>query len=147
MSDNVIGNILVVDDQENWRHGLEDILVKEGHSVKTVACFEDAEREISQDIFDIVIIDVRLEDKDVHNVQGLKLFRNIKSLKTSPKVVIITGYPNSIANGFLEKYGADALILKAPKSSHFDAQSFSEQIQNLLKKDTELNEPPKDFTC
>jgi DNA-binding response OmpR family regulator len=133
MRSEITGRILVVDDQDNWREALASLLTKEGHTVQTLARFEEAVEVISRDTFDLVILDVRLVDTDVFNVQGLELLRIVKAQKTAPKVIILTGYPESIRIGVLE-YGADALVLKVPLGSRFDSDSFKGQVQRLLKK-------------
>ena len=130
----VTGHILVVDDQENWREALISLLSEEGHTVKGVARFEEAVELVSQEGFDLVVLDVRLADKDVFNVQGLELLQMIKAQQSAPRVIILTGYPESIYEGILDEYGADALILKVPPGSRFDSRGFQEQVRILLKR-------------
>jgi CheY-like chemotaxis protein len=134
MKTKITGRILVVDDQDNWRKALTSLLSGEGHTVETVACFEEAVEEISQGAFDVVVLDVRLVDTDVFNTQGLELLRLAKAQATAPGVVILTGYPESIRDGILEEYGADALIFKVPPGSRFDSKGFKEQVWKLLLK-------------
>ncbi|MDM8549428.1 response regulator [Desulfobacterales bacterium HSG2] len=126
------GDILIVDDQENWREVLTDVLTKEGYTVKAVAAFEDAISEISENKFDLLISDVRFEDKFASDIQGIELLNVVKSEKNSLKVMMLTGYPESIPDGVLERYKADALILKAPKGSRFDTKGFKEKVRELL---------------
>ncbi len=134
MNNQVKGNILIVDDYENWREVLTHILEKEGYHVKTVANFEDAVKEFSENKYDILILDVRLEDKDIFNIQGVELLSIVKKKADAPKVIMLTGYPESIPAGVLEKYKADALFLKAPKNSHFDTKRFKNKILELFEK-------------
>jgi DNA-binding response OmpR family regulator len=132
MKTETAGRILVVDDQKNWRDALTVLLSAEGYSVKSVAYFEEAEKEIVQGSFNLVILDVRLADADIFNVQGLQLLRLTKRQPDAPPVIILTGYPESIREGVLEEYGADALILKVPPGSRFDSREFKKQVQTLL---------------
>lgn len=132
MNSKITGHILLVDDQENWRAALTSLLSIEGHAVEAVASFEDAVGKISQGVFDLVILDVRLVDTDVFNVQGLELLRMAKEQETAPRVIILTGYPESIRDGILKQYGADALILKVPPGSSFDSRGFKKQVRRLL---------------
>ena len=134
MDNRIACHILVVDDQDNWRAALTSLLSKEGYTIKAVAHFEEAVEEISRGTFDIVILDVRLVDTDVFNVQGLELLRLAKAQEAAPGVIILTGYPESIRDGILEEYGADALILKVPPGSRFDSKGFKKQIRKLLQK-------------
>jgi two-component system response regulator RegX3 len=125
-------NILVVDDQENWREALTILLTEEGYKIKAAEYFEDAIRELEQKKFDLIVLDVRLVDPDIFNVQGVELLKIIKNQENAPKVVMLTGYPESVRDGILSEYGADALILKVPPNSKFDSQAFREKIQSLL---------------
>jgi len=128
----VTGHVLVVDDQVNWRKALINLLTKEGYLVNAVACFEEAVEKLSHDEFDLVVLDVRLVDRDTFNIQGLELLGLVKAREPAPKVVILTGYPESIREGVLEQYGADALVLKVPPGSKFDSKGFKEQVRKLL---------------
>jgi CheY-like chemotaxis protein len=126
--------ILVVDDQENWRQALIELLSGEGYIVESLGCFDEAARVIAAGEFDLAVLDIRLEDEDVFNVQGLELLRLAKNQEKVPKVVVLTGYPDSLRPGILEEFGADALILKVPPSSKFDTERFKEQIKDLLPR-------------
>lgn len=134
MSNKMRGNILIVDDQKNWRDALTDVLTKEGYAVKTAATFEDALKEISEDKFDLLISDVRFEDKFSSDIQGIELLSVVKSKTGSPRVMMLTGYPESIPDGVLERYNADDLVFKAPEGSRFDTNGFKEKVQELLIK-------------
>lgn len=133
MDKEIKDTILVVDDQKNWRDALVILLDKEGYTVKAVDCFEEAIEELSRGTFALLVLDVRLVDTDTFNVQGLELLREAKMQNPAPKVVILTGYPESIRNGVLEKYGADALIHKVPLGSRFSPQEFKEQVHEILQ--------------
>ena len=132
MGEQIKGRILIVDDQENWRMALVSLLATEGYAVETAAHFEEAEIAIRQMILDLVVLDVRLADTDVFNVQGLELLKLIKTKKVPPKVIILTGYPESIREGVLKRYGADLLILKVPPGSKFDSEDFLHQVKALV---------------
>ncbi|MHA2275153.1 MAG: response regulator [Candidatus Kariarchaeaceae archaeon] len=125
-------SILVVDDQDNWREALTQLLSTEGYTIKAVASFKEAKEQIALNIFDLVILDVRLMDIDVFNVQGIELLRLVKDQEPAPKAIILTGYPESIRKGVLERYGADALLLKVPEGSRFDTKGFKEKVKTLL---------------
>jgi len=46
----------------------------------------------------------------------------------------LTGYPESIPEGFLEEHGVDKLLLKVPKASLFNVSEFKETVRDLLQK-------------
>lgn len=132
MAQKLMGNVLVVDDQDNWRDAIIDLLSQDGHTTESAKSFEEAVQKLSEKSFDIAILDVRLVDQDILNIQGVELLKQIKARAQPPKVVILTGYPESIREGILEKYDADALVLKVPSNLGFSGKEFKERIQSLL---------------
>jgi CheY-like chemotaxis protein len=134
-SNRTLTKILLVDDQENWRDALTSILAGEGYSVEAVAGLEEAMDMVSQCALDLVILDVRLADRDTFDVRGIELLRFTKAQKSAPKVIVLTGYPESVNDGILERYGADALLLKVPQGSRFDTEGFKERVRELLEEE------------
>ncbi len=134
MCDKITGRILVVDDQENWRKVLTTLLTSDGHNVRAVASFEEAEQALSQGRFDLLILDVRLEDTDPLNVRGIELLDLAKAEEKAPSVIMLTGYPESIRKGVLDRYGADVLMLKTPPGDRFDSQDFKDKVRKLLRE-------------
>jgi DNA-binding NtrC family response regulator len=53
------GNILIVDDQDNWRLALSALLSADGHNVRAVGNYHEAVETVSQESFDVVILDIR----------------------------------------------------------------------------------------
>lgn len=128
--------ILVVDDQDNWRAALTSLLEQAGHDVHTIGRFEEAKEELTESAFDLIVLDVRLVDEDIFNVQGLELLQLAREGGVDSKVVILTGYPGSLREDVPEKYGADEIMLKVPSGSRFDIRAFKQRIEELLQ-DTE----------
>ena len=124
--------ILVVDDQGNWRKILQTLLQKEGYDVQVNDNFDDAKFAILKTRIDLLILDLRLVDEDIFNVQGLELLKLAKSQEKSPFVIILTGYPEILREGVLVSLGADALMFKVPPGGRFDSQDFKQQVRNLL---------------
>jgi CheY-like chemotaxis protein len=124
--------ILIVDDQPNWRKMLKVLLQREGYIVHSADNFEDAQSKLSELSVDLVVLDLRLVDEDIFNVQGLELLQLAKSQKRRPAAVILTGYPESILDETLAKLDVDALMLKVPSRGRFDGQEFVSQIKKML---------------
>jgi DNA-binding NtrC family response regulator len=134
MNSQVSGHILIVDDQANWREALTSLLSIEGFHVIAVATFEEAKHMLSQEAFDLIILDVRLSDADTFDVQGIELLRQAKSQTPNPKAIILTGYPESVRSGVPERYGADAFLLKVPPHLAFDTKGFRETVKRLIRE-------------
>ena len=129
-------SILIVDDQLKWRNALQIILEQAGYAVTTAADFEAAHAMLDSRFFDLITLDVRLVDSQAFNVQGLGLLQTIKSRWPKTKVIVLTGYPESIREGFLKEYEVDALVLKVPEGSRFDQNAFQQLVSKLLSGST-----------
>ena len=81
------GKILVVDDQENMRKSLKALLGKEGYEVKTASSGEEAARMAEDEIFPVLITDLRMDGMD-----GMETCRAVKELSSGTLAIIITGH-------------------------------------------------------
>lgn len=79
--------ILIVDDEPGIRETLQDIFEDMNYRVTTVASGEEAQEQFSQHIFDIIFLDIRLEDSD-----GLELLRIFKARQPSTIYMMMSGY-------------------------------------------------------
>ncbi|MCL6499440.1 MAG: sigma-54 dependent transcriptional regulator [Firmicutes bacterium] len=79
--------VLVVDDEENIRNLLSQILRQEGFEVETAADGATALRRASSGEFDLVLLDVRIPEKD-----GMEVLREIRREDPGAVVMIVTGY-------------------------------------------------------
>ena len=127
------GRILIVDDQENWRKVLTHLLA-DRYDITAISNQLDAERAIQKFEYDLVILDVRLVDKDIFNVSGLSLLEKVKKQKANTGVIVLTGYPDSVRKETLQKYDVDAFFFKAPEKMNFDVSGFKEKIEELVLK-------------
>ncbi|WP_092223481.1 sigma-54 dependent transcriptional regulator [Desulforhopalus singaporensis] len=82
--------ILIVDDEVSLRNTFRIFLQRAGYeTVIAVASPEEAVREVSRQIFDLIICDIVLE-----NQSGIDLFKRFRKLGVNCPVVIITGFPH-----------------------------------------------------
>jgi DNA-binding NtrC family response regulator len=79
-------HLLVVDDEESVRVGLQTFFTRRGFDVTIVEGVEQTKQAIQQTNFDAVILDILLSDGD-----GLELLAQIKASHPSLPVIIITG--------------------------------------------------------
>lgn len=83
-------NILVVDDENVIRALFKDTLENLGHRVITAKTGNEGLELVKQNDFDLVFLDLKLP-----GIDGAELFKQIKAIKPSLRVIIITGYPES----------------------------------------------------
>ncbi len=84
--------VLFVDDVADWREMLSGLLTDHGYSVKSVESAADAMRVLEEAAFDMAIIDIRLDETDESNTEGLTLAKSVKQKYPGLPVVILTGY-------------------------------------------------------
>lgn len=112
------GRILVVDDLPDVRETLSGLLLDEGYNVCSAATRAEALQKLNTKYFHVAVVDVRLDEADEDNQEGLLLMHEIKERYPSVAVIILTGYASvkmvretlepdregvSPAFGFLEK--------------------------------------------
>ncbi|SFM64031.1 sigma-54-dependent transcriptional regulator [Thermodesulforhabdus norvegica] len=81
--------LLVVDDELDFLETLMKRLKKRGVQVKGVKSGEEALECLSQDPFDVVILDVKMPGMD-----GLETLRAIKARHPLVEVIMLTGHAN-----------------------------------------------------
>jgi len=79
--------ILLVDDEENMRKSLGALLRREGYSVETASCGEEATRLTKTRSFALLVIDLKLGEMD-----GIKTYLRIKEGSPHTLAIIITGH-------------------------------------------------------
>ncbi len=84
--------ILVLDDLPDWRATLSGLLVDEGYAVQVADSLASALELIETDHFDLAVLDMRLDETDEGNTEGLDLAEKIKQHWPATKVVMITGH-------------------------------------------------------
>jgi CheY-like chemotaxis protein len=126
MTSKAKGRILVVDDMDSWRKLIPSILPE--YDVVTVGTYADAVRVIESYDFDVAVLDIRLEDEDSWNVDGVSLMRHVREHKPHAGMVIFTGYLESVRQQLLIEYSPDQIISK----NNFDNRDFREAIDRIV---------------
>jgi DNA-binding NtrC family response regulator len=85
---NNTANILVIDDEEVVRLSYFRSLSGERCKVELAESGKDALQAMSQQAFDVVLLDLRMPEMD-----GLVVLKHIKQQWPESEVIVITGYP------------------------------------------------------
>ena len=109
-------NILIVDDDAETLDLLREILGEEGYRVVTSSSGEEALEFGKQELFDIIISDMRLGT----NLNGLDVLRTYKSLQPQSEVILITAF------------GSMETAIEAVKAGAFDYISKPFKIEEVL---------------
>jgi two-component system NtrC family response regulator len=101
-------SILIVDDEEGIRHGLETLFSREGFTVHTAAEFDAAVSTAEKYPIDAAVVDVRLR----RGRTGIDLLVELKRHEPDIVVIIITGYGSIDSAVTSLKSGAADYFLK-----------------------------------
>jgi two-component system nitrogen regulation response regulator NtrX len=98
-----MNHVLIVDDEAEIRQSLEGILIEEGYLVTTAATAGEALALLADAIYDVVLLDVWLPDRD-----GLETLAEIRQMEPAhvPEVVIVSGHGTIEAAVRATKLGA-----------------------------------------
>jgi DNA-binding NtrC family response regulator len=80
--------ILIVDDEEVVRLSYMRILAATNCHVKAAWTWLQVAQAMQQEVFDVVLLDLRMPEMD-----GMKVLKALKSKWPESEVIIITGYP------------------------------------------------------
>ena len=79
--------VLVVDDDISFAESLTDILMAKGYDAVAVNSGEDALEKIKESSFDVALMDIKMPVMD-----GVRTFKEIKKLRSSTTVIMMTAY-------------------------------------------------------
>ncbi|MDQ6988062.1 MAG: sigma-54 dependent transcriptional regulator, partial [Mariprofundaceae bacterium] len=116
--------ILLIDDEQELRDTLQELLQNARHHVTTCANVMSAKDAVRNGKFDLALVDIRLPDGD-----GLELLRDFRSTDPDMGVIMMTGYAEVDTAVDAVRLGADD-FLKKP----FDMDELLVRINELLKK-------------
>ena len=123
--------ILIVEDDENIRKTLQNILQQKGYETDIAKTGREAEQKAKDRIYNLALLDIKLPD-----IEGTQLLAKLQ--ESSPKMmkIMVTGYP-SLENAMEAlNQGADAYVTKPVKpaklleliSEKLEEQSQAEKI-------------------
>lgn len=101
------GKILVVDDERAVRMMLETALRAHGYRVETAASGAEARMRLSNEEFDLILLDLQLGDVD-----GIDILREVKERALAPEVILLTAHGSINSAIAALRYGAFDYLLK-----------------------------------
>ena len=105
-----MAQILLVDDEIEFRDLLKNILTLEMHSVVCAGDGNEALKLFSQQTFDVVITDLVMPDKE-----GFEVIMEIRKLSPSIKIIAMTGGGFASASSYLsiaQAFGVNKTLAK-----------------------------------
>ena len=119
-----MAKILIVDDNNLVVKGLSRLLESAGHVVDSAENGQQALQVISQKIFDLIILDIRMP-----GMNGIQIAEKIKQLNTKEiPIIFITGYTDEHIDKVSQKLNVSDFIYKP-----FDKDLFLQSVNKALK--------------
>ena len=118
------GSVLIIDDEQEIRESLEQLLRLEGYQADSAATAEEGMKRVESGVFDLVLLDISLPDR-----HGLEVLKFIKRDSPDTGVIMITAYDSSQLAFQASKEGAESYITKP-----WDNDKLLLEIRNALDK-------------
>ncbi len=116
--------VLIVDDEEELRENMYDLLDLEGYQVEACDTGDEAIALVEQKHPDLVLLDIQLPGTD-----GIEVLRILKEKHPSLPVVMVSASSQKGTREKLDEYGADGFVLKP-----YDQDELLELMNSLLTK-------------
>lgn len=100
-------SILVVDDERSVTDLLGKDLGEEGYGCVAVGTGEDALKKLTEDNFDVMLLDLRLP-----GISGINVLKEAKSIRPEVQVIVVTGAGDAQTAVEAMKIGAEDYITK-----------------------------------
>jgi DNA-binding response OmpR family regulator len=127
------GKILIVDDEPGVRTSLKEILEQEGHQVTAAASGEEALVVLNEDVFDLVLVDLKME-----GIDGLEVMAHVKKEAPDTVVVMLTAYGTLDSAVGALRQGAHDYLLKPSSVEEIVASvqtGLSKRWQSLRRRE------------
>ncbi len=121
-----MSRILIVDDQRSLVDSLKKLLVQEGHKVETAAKGKTALEKISNQLPDLVILDLMLP-----GIKGMEVLGRIQKIDPKIPVIIMTGF------------GTTETAIESIKQCAFDYVQNPFEFPDILKNIEMLSRPAR----
>jgi DNA-binding NtrC family response regulator len=116
--------ILIVDDEAGMRRSLAIMLRRQGYAVVEAAGGPEAIERLGQDVFDLVIADVRMEP-----ITGVDLLKHVKQASPVTEVILMTAFGTIETAVDAMRQGAYDFITKP-----FQPDEILLRVRNALEK-------------
>ena len=121
---NAPGQILIIDDNDTMREGLELLMRRRGHGTRSAEGGEQGLRLLEDEGADLVITDLKMV-----RVDGMKVLEQVKSSSPDTEVLVITGYGTVEKAVQAMKLGACDFITKP-----FSSEEFAIKVDRILRE-------------
>jgi len=138
-------SVLIVDDQPNWRELFCELLENE-YEVTGVDSYGAALEclKAKDPPFHLAVVDIRLDDGDSSNEDGLRLVSELNRMSRYTNVIVVTGYSTiRTAMKAIQDLGVSEYLLKYPEDgSAFNHTDFREKVGKAVDNAEKRRQQP-----
>ncbi len=132
------GRILIVDNLSVWCEELVEILQGHGYYADSVSTIADALKHLSESFYHVLVADIRMQDTDQSNIDGLTLLAELEKsgLSEATKVIMLSAY------GTLEQMSeafANHRVANFLSKNQFSQKTFLQSIEQVFSKEVKIN--------
>jgi len=124
-----MAKILIAEDDPDQRQMLTEAVAEAGHHVEAVGNGNAATHKFSSQVFDLVILDVRMPGKD-----GLTVLKEIRKQNAAIPVIMVSAFTTEFDERLHLSSGATASLSKP-----YSIEELLLTIANALKSSTQQN--------
>jgi DNA-binding response OmpR family regulator len=133
------GRILVVDDLESWREELVETLQHDGLYADSASTVTEALQRLDKTLYHLLVLDIRLEDADHTNEDGISLLGELdkRGMSDATKVIMLSAHDTKehMRMAFRDYKVADFL-----SKDNFSKQLFLESIWRAFSEEAHINQ-------
>jgi DNA-binding response OmpR family regulator len=120
-------NVMIVDDDDDLRNELSEIMSAENYKVKTFSDGRKALVQIAEFHPHVLLLDIRMP-----KINGIQMLDRLKSgdMLNGTKVILVTGfYDQQKCKRITQIYGVDSYLLKP-----FDPEELIKKVEAAIKE-------------
>jgi len=136
MSKNSTPRILVVDDEPDTCANLSDILTEQGYQVDVAHDGLAALELVKKNAYDVALLDLKMP-----GIDGLELYRRIRTISADTVAIVVTAYASSTTATSVLGAGAWKILSKPvnlPQLLGFVGQALNQPLVLVVDDDREL---------
>jgi CheY-like chemotaxis protein len=132
------GRVLIVDNLEQWRNALIEMLRDSDYQADSASTVTEALQRLNESFYHVVVADIRMEEIDESNIDGMNLLRELDrcGLSEATKVIMLSAYgtEEQMRTAFRDYKVADFL-----SKEKFNKQVFLESVQRAFSVEGSIN--------
>lgn len=126
------GRILVLEDLRRWQDILVECLQPAGFHVEVAATRDEASERLRDQLFHLLVVDLRLDDHDPSDEEGMELLRELSQygINESFKIIVLTAYgTKDLMREAFTRHGVEDFCSK----QDFDEEEFLAEVEEFFR--------------